>query len=98
MTTCPNCGQKAMSGLTKAFLGPGRTVACTSCGSRLSTPWRALALNIPLIVGALLALSVLGDAGLLVLFPVAAAANFLTYRYVPLVVRGPAKQLGANQG
>jgi hypothetical protein len=46
---CPHCGERAMSPVAKASLGPARTVSCAACGRAVGTPWLALAVVVALV-------------------------------------------------
>ena len=50
---CPYCHQAAMSLSRKAGLGPGRAVACQSCGKRVAPHWSAILAAIPAFLGGL---------------------------------------------
>lgn len=41
---CPHCQSEVIPYLTKLTLGPGRTIACSSCGGAISVPWTSLLL------------------------------------------------------
>ena len=93
-----------MSAWTKGALGPARSVPCRTCGARVSVRWApALALLlvssvVPLLTGILAAMlaSHLGilqlplQGAAFLLGGILGAAPFIwvSYRYVPLVVRG----------
>ena len=51
MIKCPHCGRPAMSRLRKSALGPGRVVACQSCGKKVATHWIAIFAAIPAFLG-----------------------------------------------
>jgi len=40
-----------MTQFRKSFLGPARSVACDSCGRKVSVHWLGLSIIIPLLVG-----------------------------------------------
>ncbi len=45
---CPHCGALTISGLRKAFLGPGSHTTCSECGKKVSVPvGRSLLASIP---------------------------------------------------
>lgn len=51
MLKCPYCKHPAMSLLRKSALGPGRAVACQSCGKPVSAHWSAILAAIPAFLG-----------------------------------------------
>jgi endogenous inhibitor of DNA gyrase (YacG/DUF329 family) len=53
MTKCPYCGRAAMSLSRKSSLGPGRAVACQSCGKKVAAHWTAIFAAIPAFLGGL---------------------------------------------
>jgi hypothetical protein len=51
MIKCPYCNQAAMTLSRKAALGPGRAVACQSCGKPVATHSLAVFAAIPAFLG-----------------------------------------------
>jgi hypothetical protein len=51
MVRCPYCNQTAMGLLRKSALGPGRAVACQSCGKPVASHWVAICAAIPAFLG-----------------------------------------------
>jgi len=51
MVKCPYCGQPAMSLSRKSRLGPGRKIACQSCGKPVTTHSMAVWAAIPAFLG-----------------------------------------------
>ncbi|MEO8486625.1 MAG: hypothetical protein ABI585_09840 [Betaproteobacteria bacterium] len=51
MVRCPHCGREAMSHFQKSALGPGRVVACKSCGKRITTHWSGILAAVPAFAG-----------------------------------------------
>ena len=51
MVKCPYCGKTAMSRWRKSALGPGRAVACQSCGRKVAVHWIAIFAAIPAFLG-----------------------------------------------
>jgi hypothetical protein len=48
---CPHCGKPAISTTQKFTLGPMRSVACKSCGQRVSVPMTSMyTTSIPIIL------------------------------------------------
>lgn len=91
-TTCPACGERAISSAGKFFRGPWRRFRCASCGARLTVSTKDLVM-LPLIVVPLLLVQYTpawGGALLLVGF---LAACWLHQSWVPLV---PAPDEGAG--
>jgi prepilin signal peptidase PulO-like enzyme (type II secretory pathway) len=54
MLLCPYCSSPAMSHLTKAFLGPARSVRCRCCDKRVSVSWWSIplyfAMAVPMLI------------------------------------------------
>lgn len=62
MYECPWCNRKSFSFWQKQTLGPHRTLACAGCSREVSVPWgRAHLAMIPVFLGAVLGLYVVGD-------------------------------------
>jgi hypothetical protein len=53
MVNCPHCKHAAMGPLRKSALGPGRIVACQSCGKKISAHWTGVFAAIPAFLGGL---------------------------------------------
>lgn len=51
MIKCPHCGKPAMSLWKKSALGPGRAVACQSCGRGVAAHWIAILAAVPAFLG-----------------------------------------------
>jgi endogenous inhibitor of DNA gyrase (YacG/DUF329 family) len=51
MVKCPYCGKAAMSPGQKSALGPGRVVACQSCGKKVAAHWTAILAAVPAFLG-----------------------------------------------
>ena len=51
MVKCPHCNRPAMSLLRKSALGPGRALACQSCGKPVAPHWTAILAAIPAFLG-----------------------------------------------
>jgi len=51
MIKCPYCNARAMSLVRKSGLGPGRTIACESCGKPVMTHGSAVFAAIPAFLG-----------------------------------------------
>ena len=51
MVKCPHCGKPSMTLLRKSALGPGRAVACQSCGRLVAVHWIAIFAAIPAFLG-----------------------------------------------
>ena len=51
MVTCPHCGRAAMTLWQKSALGPGRAVACASCGRRVASHPVAILTAVPAFMG-----------------------------------------------
>lgn len=51
MHKCPNCGEETISNLSKLMLGPGRTIQCKSCNSRVSVSWWSSVIFIIFLIG-----------------------------------------------
>jgi hypothetical protein len=51
MNTCPHCKRAAMTLGQKSALGPGRVVACKSCGKPVAAHWIAVFTALPAFVG-----------------------------------------------
>jgi uncharacterized membrane protein YbhN (UPF0104 family) len=84
---CPHCRNTAMGFATKLFLGPGRSVACRSCGKRVSIPMWSLAAYVPIIL-AVIVPSQLGSEGvtwLAILAVAVALVVFVQHAFIPLV-------------
>ena len=87
---CPHCEKSCVSNLRKLFLLPGTTVACASCGERVSVPVYALVSIFPLLMAYMIIVHApegpigmrLGIAGVLAAF----AAYYQVY-LLPLVAR-----------
>ncbi len=56
MVKCPYCGRPAMTLTRKSGLGPGRTIACQSCGRPVTTHSMSIFAAVPAFVGGVLAL------------------------------------------
>lgn len=39
MQKCPKCGEDTISKFDKLMLGPGRTILCNKCKSKISVSW-----------------------------------------------------------
>jgi hypothetical protein len=48
---CPYCGSVAMPWWRKCILGPESSVACASCGKKVSVPWAAVLAATPIALG-----------------------------------------------
>jgi hypothetical protein len=51
MVKCPYCNGAAMNHWRKSSLGPGRVVACESCGKPVAAHWSAIFAALPAFVG-----------------------------------------------
>ena len=56
MIKCPWCRRPAMTLMRKSGLGPGRKIACQSCGKPVMTHSLAVLAGIPAFAGGLVAL------------------------------------------
>jgi DNA-directed RNA polymerase subunit RPC12/RpoP len=84
---CPHCGKTAMGFAKKQLLGPGRSVACRSCGKRVSVPMWSLAVYVPIVLAVILP-SQLGAAGVtwfVILAIAVAVVGFIQHAFIPLV-------------
>lgn len=91
MITCPNCHNKAMSQLRKAFLGPSISTHCRSCGAQVSASWWSMLEIVLVPVGITIACTLVSSSWIAPLLGVAIAAVFMfpIHAYcVPIVTRG----------
>ena len=90
MVKCPYCGRPAMTLARKAGLGPGRIIACQSCGKPVTTHSLAVFAAIPAFIGGFLALKsgALVPGALAVIAGVLAMAFIQTF-LIPLVRSEP---------
>lgn len=51
MYKCPKCGEETISKFNKFMLGPGRTIRCSNCNSRVSVSWWTLVIFISVYIG-----------------------------------------------
>lgn len=51
MVKCPHCNGVAMGVAQKAALGPGRAVACQSCGKAVAAHWIGILAALPAFAG-----------------------------------------------
>lgn len=56
MVKCPYCGRAAMTLMRKSGLGPGRAIACESCGKPVTIHSMAVFAAVPAVLGGLMAL------------------------------------------
>ena len=88
MYTCPHCQKRAMTWLRKGFLGPLLRATCRECGKKVSVPWYAVLVSIPLIaalitadqVGSLPVKLVIGVVGILL-------GAIIHSKWIPLIRR-----------
>jgi hypothetical protein len=50
-STCPYCGQQAVTAQQKASMGPTKIVPCRSCGKRVSVGWVSVLALVPFLAG-----------------------------------------------
>lgn len=67
MHKCPSCGEKTISSSRKLMLGPGRTILCTNCNTRISVSWWTWIIFIGFLIGIFSIRSVLDDQVTMVL-------------------------------
>jgi len=51
MHKCPSCGEKTISISRKLMLGPGRTILCKNCNSRISVSRWTFVIFIVFLIG-----------------------------------------------
>jgi len=73
---------------TKLTLGPARHVTCRNCKARISVPWSWLKFSlICVIFGVGGAVLLNGFAFIMYLLFFGAVTGWITYKYVPLIVK-----------
>ena len=51
MHICPHCQMPGISGLRRAFLGPGLPAKCSQCGKKVSVPYWSILTIVPMLAG-----------------------------------------------
>ena len=92
MHKCPWCGVRSFSFWQKHWLGPARSIECSHCHRRVSTPWWALVYVTPLAIFALGGFIYLGPyygnlGGLTIGMVIGYLISLPLNRYIPLVRR-----------
>ena len=86
--SCPHCGEKGISLWTKIWLGPGVLATCKCCEKKVSVPYKAMFVLIPMLLAILIAQgsdSVLLKAGFFILGLLVSLA--LHIKMTPLVAK-----------
>lgn len=85
---CPHCNQPGIAAWRKQFLGRARSIACDSCGGRVSVPLRSLLAAIPLVAGFLLGTLIGNPVAFWICIAIGAVATVVIHTtFVPLVRR-----------
>ncbi len=88
MHKCPSCGERTISSFTKIMLGPGRTIRCKNCNSRVSVSMLTWVIFVSFIIGIFTMKSVLDAQATMVLGTVAMGIYLLIHIfYIPLEIR-----------
>lgn len=88
MIECPSCGMKTIRISTKMTLGPTRSVKCSNCEVSISVPWKSIIYDIIcVIIGVWGAVFLKGYDFLIFFIVFFAIIGFITYKYVPLIVK-----------
>lgn len=98
---CPNCDEPTISYWRKQFLGPARSIRCSSCNAKISVSWASgflsmLLLLVHTVVAFLAGLAAWDMYGILAALiaillasvPFVALGAFIQHRFAKLVVRG----------
>jgi len=88
MKECPNCKKTTFSNFDNILIGPTRSKNCSSCGAKISTPYKTMWLSATVIIIMLLFAYFIEMPSSLVLMTITAVLYTLFgWKYIPLIVK-----------
>ncbi len=88
MYNCPKCGEETISSFRKLMLGPGRTIRCSNCNSRISVSWWTWIIFVGVLSFTFVLRDILDPGVDFALTVVLLGLDlYIHMKYIPLVVR-----------